>query len=495
MKRSVLLTNYQMTGFSGSELDTLNIANYFLSKDYDVTIFTFRYGYPLLGEIDERIKIVTSMNIGDMKKKYNIIWAHHFPLLDYLLFFQGISADYIHYVSLSSFTDYECLPEYYNELNLNSILSYEGKMVLKDENYDISNINIFTNYSPRECFDYKIKNHKLKKICIVSNHVPEELLQFVSYFNKTNKNSKIDIYGRGFNYTKVTPNILYKYDLVISIARTIYDALALGIPAYCYDRFGGDGYITTNNISDSYNFNFSGRFSHKKMNYIDLYNDITDNYSKSLKELTKLRKFAYENFCFEKMMDRTIRKLKKTKKFNIDKVIMKYPHLVRKAPLFYNRLNDEITKLNKYKKNDYKAQIYFDYGFGFNEKNSIKKYYKINNDMHYIDIRIPRNVINIRFDFTDLKYTKINDISINEKKYKSLRFLNCVRIEDGSYISINNDPGFIFKNNGYTRLKINFHLEILSYEELLTHICCSNKLYRKLKKRNNILNFISAGKE
>lgn len=482
MTRRILLTNYQMLGFSGSELDTLNIANYFLSINYEVTIFTLKYGYPLLGEIDERIKLVTSNNIGDMVKKYDIIWSHHFPLLDYLLFFQGISADYIHYVSLSSIMDLESLPEYYKSLNMISVMSEHTRDALRNENFAVDDFNLFSNYSSIKNFDYKIKKHRLKKICIISNHVPPELLEFAKKFENRTGN-KVDIFGRKHVYTKITSKLLYKYDLVITIGRTVNDALSIGIPVYCYDRFGGDGFLTTENIDKAFYYAFSGKSHPIKKNSEELYDDIISNYDGCTKNIYKLKKYAFNNFCFEKMMENTIRKLKKTKKFNINKVLKNYPYLIRKAPLFYNRLNEEMGCNSTYEKNIYKAHIYFDYGFGFTEKNSIFKYYKFKNGNHFVDIRVPKNVVKIRFDFSDIKYTLVSDVRINGEKYRSLKFLNCVKMGNGAFISINDDPGFLFKNNGNTRLKINLSLKILSYEDLFVYICNSSKLYRRLRKK------------
>ena len=56
--KKVLLTNFKLINYTGSELDTLTVANYFLDKNYDVTIYTLEYGYPLLNNIDKRIKII-----------------------------------------------------------------------------------------------------------------------------------------------------------------------------------------------------------------------------------------------------------------------------------------------------------------------------------------------------------------------------------------------------------------------------------------------------
>lgn len=56
--KKVLLTNFQFKNLTGSEIDTKTVAEYFLKNKWDVTIFTFTYGYPLINELDSRIKII-----------------------------------------------------------------------------------------------------------------------------------------------------------------------------------------------------------------------------------------------------------------------------------------------------------------------------------------------------------------------------------------------------------------------------------------------------
>ena len=45
--KKILLTNVYMKNFSGSELDTITIANYLSDNGYDVTIFSLEFGFPL----------------------------------------------------------------------------------------------------------------------------------------------------------------------------------------------------------------------------------------------------------------------------------------------------------------------------------------------------------------------------------------------------------------------------------------------------------------
>ena len=135
--KKVLLTNLYIEKYSGSELDTVTVANYFVENGWDVTIFTLVKGYPLINDLIKKVKIYDYYNVDEMNKEFDLIWAHHFPVLDYLIFNKNVKADYIHFVSLSSYEPYEALPLYYKKLNLVSTLSGESLDVLKKNRYKI----------------------------------------------------------------------------------------------------------------------------------------------------------------------------------------------------------------------------------------------------------------------------------------------------------------------------------------------------------------------
>lgn len=351
--QKVLLTNFNMLNYSGSEIDTLTIANYFLKKGYLVHIFTLQKGNPLIKMVNNNIKVITLNEIDNLYNSYEIIWSHHFPLLDYLLFSLKIKGKYIFYISLSPFNPYEAIPSYHNKLSLIGAITKEvyDKLIL--EGVNLEKLVLFPNYVIDDFFNYKIKKiQEIKKICIVSNHVPLELIKLKELCQK--RNILVDIYGKDYEISYVDDKLLNKYDLVISIGKTIYYALAIGKLSYCYDYFGGYGFITKNNLEQAYSYNFSGREFGVKLTEQEILYDILNNYQLAQEDLSFLKEFAFNNFSLTKNMENLLEKLKfhEIKQLEIEKL---YKIKERKSNLFVeqiNHLNNQVTLYKNELEND-----------------------------------------------------------------------------------------------------------------------------------------------
>lgn len=468
MKKKVLLTNFNMVNYSGSELDTLTVANYFLSKNYDVTIFTIEAGYPLLNEIDEKIKIIECVESHRLENHYDLIWSHHYPLLDYLLFIKKIAFDHVAYISLSLYEPYETIPPYYKDLDYVSILSKEGLDGLKEDGYDISNINILGNYSFKKYFDGKRKNlnKKIKKICVVSNHVPKEIIECKKIF-ETN-NVQFDIYGKEYKYVKVDDKLLKQYDVVISIGKTIYYGLSLKMPVYIYDHFGGDGYIKEDNIEKSHYYNFSGRYSRIKYTGNELYNDIVKNYDAAVNSAEYNYNYAYKNFCFEEQMNKIINQINSKKQFNINIINNNYQMYIKISGLFMREMINVYRKYNIINGDLKRCKVYYDYGKDFLEKDSCEIYYKKKNNKYYANIYIDKKVKKIKFDFTYKDLVKLISIKINNKKIKFNHLIHTIRVCNFD-ISYNNNPSIIISDFNYGMNNIEIEMENISSEFILKY--------------------------
>ena len=149
----------------------------------------------------------------------------------------------------------------------------------------------------------------------------------------------VDIYGIGNIVKYVDDKLLSDYDVIISIGKTIYYSLAMGKLSYCYDRFGGYGFVTKENIDKCFKKNFSGRDFGKKMNGEEIYKDIISNYKNANKELKKVKEFAGKKFDFEKNIRDVLKLLNNNNIVNCDDIIEKFPMLITKSKLYVESMN------------------------------------------------------------------------------------------------------------------------------------------------------------
>lgn len=123
-----------------------------------------------------------------------------------------------------------------------------------------------------------------------------------------------------------------------------------------------------------------------------------------------------------------------------------------------------IEELSKYNETTYDfANVYFDYGEGFNEEEKIVVPITKSNG-YKLSFDIPSNALNIRIDLIEGKYQKINmfDIKVNNEELNG-EFLESLNINDSYYFKTT-DPKIIVKlndNSSNKKAVINFDGMIL----------------------------------
>lgn len=311
----ILLTNHHLNNFAGSEITTLETALVFKGLGYDVSVATFSYDEPLKTIFEQAdIRVFNLLNEPLPYKEYDLAWCHHSPVLSNIIS-NGVKIRRVVYRTLSTIEPLEALPCYVDDLDIVLAVSdrtaeyyYSNNWIKKE------NISVFPNSVPEIFFSEarQIHNDNLKKIAIVSNHIPQELLQSAEILRK--HSIEVDFIGcENYGIHKlVNPETLLPYDLVISIGKTVQYCFALKIPVYCYDRFGGPGYITDMNYEKSASHNFSGRCYFRKVEANVLVNEILDGYNKALKLLDYFRAIADEKYNLENNTKAILRRLENT---------------------------------------------------------------------------------------------------------------------------------------------------------------------------------------
>lgn len=325
--KSILFTSIVFKNFAGSELVVLSQINYFLEKGWDVDVFTLEYDQPLKTIVDKRVHVITLDNVDQIKKNYDLIIARQYPTLDYVLFTLRVQAKRVYYECVSYRIPVDAYPIYYKHLTLIGAVSTRVINEMTKFGYNMEDAYYMSNYATKEYFDIDYQKSKdLKKIAIVSNHVPQELEDFKTYALE-NSDMQIDIYGMHHTYKLVTPELLKDYDLIISVGKTIFYSLAMGIPSYTYDEVCTEGYITLENYQKNFSNNFAYNLEYNKKTGKEIYTEIVTNYHEVLEQTEKLKENARRDFFFDDLMDHLLDKMMSENEIDYQKLYEEYPTL------------------------------------------------------------------------------------------------------------------------------------------------------------------------
>lgn len=325
--KTILLLTHHLENFAGSEINIYELANTFVKLGYSVEIGTFSYGNPIKTIFQEN-----NLNVKNLLDEtldlncYDLIWAQHSPVLNYVLFELNLNYKHLVYSSLSPYEPLEVPPVYLNAyISIFIANSKETKNKMIAEGAPEDKITILKNSVTENFFQYKKKEplNEIESIAVISNHVPKELYDLQEIFVKHNK--EFVFYGIGNREEFITPEVLSKYDAIITIGKTVQFSLAIGIPVYVYDRFGGDGWVTIENINFLEEYNFSGRYEGFKYTGKELFHNVMNGYPKAVEDVEMLRAIANERYSLEKNLENVLLLLSK-ERTKIDKSQFRYMH-------------------------------------------------------------------------------------------------------------------------------------------------------------------------
>lgn len=293
--KKVLLAVHDIANYAGAELHCLQLACTFKEKGAYVEVATLNYAFPVRAEYEKNNISVKNVFFDPLDfSEYDLIWLHHTIIADYILFQMEVRAPKIIYDSLSPFEPLDAVPAYGKYLSCCLANSEETRQAMIEEGVPADNILVFPNFVTTEMLNSarKRENRTIRKIAVVSNHIPQEVHDAI--WELKQRNILVDIYGLGYHVSLVDSELLQNYDAVVSIGKTVQYCMALYIPVYCYDIHGGPGWIDENDIKKAFALNFSGRGFSRKSG-IEIANEIM-----CLPDNTDfLRKFVEENCILE----------------------------------------------------------------------------------------------------------------------------------------------------------------------------------------------------
>jgi O-antigen biosynthesis protein len=361
---TVLLTNHHLVNYGGSELVTLDLATEFQQLGWDVTVATFQLGSKVEENFKERgVKVVNILNKSLTQIEFDLIWSHHFPVLIKCLVEDAIKTKYLVISSLSPYESLETIPFFYAQADLILCNSEETKkQIIKDRNSTSVNgdeIFVFKNSVPSSWFNLNPvrENLDLKKIAVISNHPPVEILDAINILRADEK-IEADLIGTPGIPRLVDVDLLRSYDAVITIGRTVQHCMALSIPVFCYDHFGGPDWLNLDNFKLAEWFNYSGRCSYQKLSSKQIVDKLINEFTESKKNVSFFKTYATNNYSLNQNINTVLNSIGilDTKKkeyliFDSDKCIGKvgkiYCKILREKEVLQNELSNSQSQLQK----------------------------------------------------------------------------------------------------------------------------------------------------
>lgn len=182
-----------------------------------------------------------------------------------------------------------------------------------------SKLAVLGNPAPDDFAVDRTYSDSLQSLLIVTNHLADELKDIKERLDK--EQVKVTILGlNGDLKERLTPEILVDYDAVVTIGKTVQYALLSRTPVYCYDHFGGPGYLSRDNIELSRERNFSGRNGGRR-SAEEIVDELVGGYAKAVDFMCSIEERYLDNFRLSVQIERLASKVLGPKKTSGKKII------------------------------------------------------------------------------------------------------------------------------------------------------------------------------
>ncbi|MGT2847112.1 hypothetical protein [Streptococcus massiliensis] len=310
-----LLTHIWLRGFGGAELNILELATFLKRNGAEVEVFTFLLLSPLAEEFTKNgITVIDDIDHSFTVSDYDYIWCAQNilpPAIVQELMNKQTKLPKFAFFHMAALEDHVLEQPYIHQLETklsSSALAISEEIIEKNlSRYFTENENIvlYQNPAPSEYGSYTFGRKTLKKIMVISNHPPKELLDLSEVFQE--KDIVVDYYGVWSDkYELASPELFLNYDCVIGIGKNVQYCLTIGIPIYIYDHFNGPGFLNEENFALAEKHNFSGRgFEQLKRTSKEIAEEILVNFEKT-------REFQMDNlatFRDKFLMDHVIKRV------------------------------------------------------------------------------------------------------------------------------------------------------------------------------------------
>lgn len=257
--------------WSGSEILVLELCESLRRRGAEVVVYANHWGQTLWDRFREIGAETTDDPSAIRLFDFDFVWIQHHTgaLFDLTIDERSCPSTKVVFAHLSPYEPLES-PGFVLEstiADLSLCNSEETRDTLLDSRLERDDTRLFPNPAPDAFFEHARTEwaSRLRNVVVVSNHRPDELAAALTIL-RTEHGVTSDVFGvDGGIFERITPEILARYDAIITIGKTVQYGLASRIPVFCYDRFGGPGYLSDESFDCARRFNFSGRCTNRTL--------------------------------------------------------------------------------------------------------------------------------------------------------------------------------------------------------------------------------------
>lgn len=346
----VLITQHELVKFAGSEIATLELVEYFSGIGCEVTVLTDIFDNPLkkyFSRLNSVKVVINDDSIHLDYTQYDVIWIHHQLIPHGLIVarIEGRCTAKIIFYHMSSYHPLESPWSGRIESYLADLIVYnseETRQAIRQKGLAGKKRldHIMYNAAPDIFLRERAKVASSPKIILaVSNHPPEELKEAYSLLRL--QGHKIVLFGaiEGGTFKRITPKDIQRADVVVSIGKTVQYALLGSTPVFCYDHFGGPGYIRRSNVDLAKKLNFSGR-GFGRMTAKQIAQSLINGYHDAQKEVVAIKHKNVHLFTLSSQIETILKKASEN-----------YNARHKRSPTqleveAFNAIRDQVTKLH-----------------------------------------------------------------------------------------------------------------------------------------------------
>jgi hypothetical protein len=314
--RRILMTQAHLDAYGGSEIITAEVAEWFAAQGASVTVATFVADGPVADEV----RAIPGVEVVVMAPKddatdfgpLDLVWVHHSIVPETVLRSEAAVPMVFSHLSYSHPIEFPYAARL--ESAAASLIYYASEEVRSrqaerrlDGRFDESRIRMFGNPAPRRFRRSEPRAvPERPRVAVVSNHIQPEI---VDAMELVRDRFEVVLIGSqaslGATPRRVDERVIHDLDAVVTIGKTVQYALVAGVPVYCYDTFGGPGWLSPGNVDAAAANHFSGAGSAKR-DAETIAAELVDGWGQARRDAEALLPLAWERFDLDTHLAETI---------------------------------------------------------------------------------------------------------------------------------------------------------------------------------------------